>query len=65
MHFKDIFRLMMTQIQDHFERHKWGHGGAVVIHSPPTSAVSDSNPGPNVGRLVVAYRWSAVYSTEP
>ena len=34
------------------------HGGAVVTHLPPTSG---SNPGPYVGKLVVAYRWSAVY----
>ena len=40
-----------------------GHGGTVVTHSPPTSEVGGSNP--NVGKLVVTYRWSAVYSTEP
>ena len=38
---------------------------AVVTHSPPTSEVSGSNFGPYVGKLVVAYWWSAVYSTEP
>ena len=32
-----------------------GHGGAVVTHSPPTSEVWGSNPGPYVGKLVVAY----------
>ena len=32
-----------------------GHGGAVVIHSPPTSEVGSSNPGPYVDKLVVAY----------
>ena len=42
----------------------WGHGGAVVTHSPPTSEVSGSNPEPYVGKLVVSYQWSAVYSTE-
>ena len=42
-----------------------GHGGAVVKHLPPTSEVSGSNPETYVGKLVVAYRWSAVYSTEP
>ena len=31
----------------------------------PTSEVGGSNLGPYVGKLVVAYRWSAVYSTEP
>ena len=40
-------------------------GGAVVTHSPSTSEVSSSNPGPYVVKLVVAYRWWAVYSTEP
>ena len=27
------------------------HGDAVVTHSPPTSEVCGSNPGPNVGKL--------------
>ena len=45
--------------------HTGGHGGAEVTHLPPTSEVGGSNPGPYVGKLVVAYRWSAVYSTEP
>ena len=42
-----------------------GHGGAVVTHSPPTSEVGSSNSEPCVEKLVVAYQWSAVYSTEP
>ena len=42
-----------------------GLDGAVVTHSPPTSEVSGSNPRPYLGNLVVAYRWSAVYSIEP
>ena len=42
-----------------------GHGGKVVTHSTPPSEVGGSNTGPYVGKLVVAYRWSAVYSTEP
>ena len=33
---------------------KWGHGGAVVTYSPPTSEVDCSNPGSYVGKLVVA-----------
>ena len=41
------------------------HGGAVVTHLPPTSEVSSSNRGPYMRMLVVAYRWTAVYSTEP
>ena len=42
-----------------------GHGGALVTHSPPTSEVGGSNPGPFVLKLVVAYQWLAVYSREP
>ena len=37
----------------------------VVTHLPPTSEVSGSNPGPYVGKLVVTYQWSTVYSAEP
>ena len=39
---------------------KRGHSGIVVTHWPPTPEVSGLNPGPYVGKLVVAYRWSAV-----
>ena len=42
-----------------------GHGGAVVTHLPHRSVVSGSNPIPYVGKSVVSYQWSAVYSTEP
>ena len=41
------------------------HGGALVTHSPPTSEIGGSNPEPSVGKMVVSYLWSAVYSTEP
>ena len=34
-------------------------------HSHPSSEVGGSNARPNVGKLVVAFLWSAVYSTEP
>ena len=37
----------------------------VVTHSPPISEVGGSNPGRYVRKLVVAYQWSAVYSTGP
>ena len=40
-------------------------GATVVTHLPPTSEVCGSNPGPSVGKLVVAYQGSALYSTEP
>ena len=40
-----------------------GHGGTLVTHSPPTSEVGGSNPEPYVGKMVVSYQWSAVYST--
>ena len=36
----------------------------MVTHLPPTSEVGGLNAGPYVGKLVVAYQWSAVYSTE-
>ena len=42
-----------------------GQSGAVVTHSPPNSEVGGSKPGPYVGKVVVVYRWSAVYSTGP
>ena len=42
------------------------HGGRVVTLSPPTSEAGVRFPArPQVGKLVVACRWSAVYSTEP
>ena len=41
------------------------HGGVVVTQFPPISEVGSSNPKPYVGQLVVAYRWSAIYSTQP
>ena len=44
----------------------WGHGGRVVTLSPPTSEAGVRFPArPQVGNLVVAWGWSAVYSTEP
>ena len=43
-----------------------GHGGRVVTLSPPTSEAGvPSLSWPQVGKLVVACRWLAVYSTEP
>ena len=43
-----------------------GHGGRAVTLSPPTSEAGVRFPAePQVGKLVVACRWSAVYSTEP
>ena len=43
-----------------------GHGGRVVTPSPPTSEAGVRSPSrPYVGKLVVACRWSAVYSTQP
>ena len=40
------------------------HVESFQSHSPPTSEVGGSNPGPYVGKLVVAFRWLAVYSTK-
>ena len=46
--------------------HKRVHGGRVVTLSPPTSEAGVRSPArPQVGKLVVACCWSAVYSTEP
>ena len=43
-----------------------GHGGRVVTLLPPTSEAGVRFPAwPQVGKLVVACCWSAVYSTEP
>ena len=43
-----------------------GHGGRVVTLLPRTSEAGVRFPArPQVGKLVVACRWSAVYSTEP
>ena len=43
-----------------------GHGGRVVTLSPPTSEAGVQFTAlPQVAKLVVACRWSAVYSTEP
>ena len=42
------------------------HSDRVVTLSPPTSEAGVRSPSwPQVGKLVVACRWSAVYSTEP
>ena len=37
----------------------------MVTHLPLTSEVGGLSPGSYVGKLVVVYIWSAVYSTEP
>ena len=42
-----------------------GHSGTMVTHLPPISEDGGSNHEPYVGRMVVSYRWSAVYSEEP
>ena len=43
-----------------------GHSGRVVTLSPPTSEAGVRFAArPLVGKLVVACRWSALYSTEP
>ena len=45
---------------------KYYHGGRVVTLSPPTSEAGVRSPSwPQVEKLVVACRWSAVYSTQP
>ena len=48
---KDYAMYFTTMLQWYY----WGHGGRVVTLWPHTT---------QVGKLVVACRWSAVYSTE-
>ena len=58
--------LQTGKIRVYPEGDNWGHGGSVVTLSPPTSEARVQFPAqPQVGKLVVACRWSAVYSTEP
>ena len=43
-----------------------GHSSIVITHSPPLSKIWAWIPAlPQVRKLVVAYHWQAVYSTEP
>ena len=56
---------MTKNISSMTEPRCWGYGGRVVTLSPPTSEAGVRSPSqPQVGKLVVACRWSAVYSTE-
>ena len=57
----------MTPVFEHlFNAGRGGHGGRVVTLWPPISEAGVRFPArPQVGKLVVACRWSAVYSTEP
>ena len=58
-----VFRVRLGSVFSNIHR---GHGGRVVTFSPPTSEAGVRFPArPQVGKLVVACRWSAVYSTEP
>ena len=64
--------ICQTQTADSIEKYTLikreirGHGGRVVTLSPPTSEAGVLFPArPQVGKLVVACRWLAVYSTEP
>ena len=55
--------IIITSIE--FPYHE-GHGGRVVTLSPPTSEAGVRFRAlPQVGKLVVACHWSAVYSTKP
>ena len=54
--------LIFEALLNNFKR---GHGGGVVTLSPPTSEAGvQFSAWPQVGKLVVACRWLAVYSTE-
>ena len=41
-----------------------GHSVALVTHLPSTCEVGGSNPRPYMGKMVVSYHLSVVYSTE-
>ena len=62
--FEDIMLItLITEIKISLVR---GHGGRVVTLSPPTSEAGVQFPAwPQLGKLVVACCWSAVYITEP
>ena len=47
MHFRISYKV--TEVMN------MGHCGAVVTNSPPTLAVSGSNPTPYVGKMVVSF----------
>ena len=56
----------LNTIDGCFQNYIRGHGGRVLTLSPPASEAGVRSPSqPQVGKLVVACRWSAVYSTEP
>ena len=44
------------------QRPQWRSGKTLASH---LGEVGGSNPIPHGGKMVVSYRWSAVYSTEP
>ena len=63
-----IFTVKTVSLSSRFDPHLGvrGHGDRVVTLSPPTSEAGVRYPTwPQVGKLVVARRWSALYSTEP
>ena len=56
----DQFSFMMLPLTN-----SRGHGGRVVALSPPTHEIGVRFPArPQVGKLVVACHWSAVYSIQ-
>ena len=56
---------MLEQFLDPYSN-SGGHGCRVITLLPPTSEIGFQIPAlPQVGKLVVACRWLAVYSTEP
>ena len=66
MNVKSAVLLLTVDARGYSVHCSGGHGGRVVTLSPPTSEVGVRFPAqPQVGKLVVACRWSAVYSTEP
>ena len=61
-----VVRKTLTTIDLCYQICTGGHSGRVVKLLPPTSEAGVRFPArPQVGKLVIACRWSAVYSTEP
>ena len=66
VNFDQLFKPCSYWIKSMLPLHQsLGHSGKVVTLSPPTSEAGIRFPArPQVGKLVVACRWSAVYSTD-
>ena len=65
-HISDVIKVGILHHIQQPEQRGGGHGGTVVTLSPPTSEAGVwFLAQPQVGKLVVACCWLAVYSIEP